>query len=167
MGSCCCWIARILYLLVYACLWCLGLGLPLLLTLLLLICFAGDVTVRSRRGSHYTAVPSLVFDVLLVMSLTCLLSVCLTPQSLEKYLHGPMKAKHLTDEIIDQRAAELSKAHHDAQMVCMYCCMHVKKYRVHSQLWYDTSPFSVALPVCLLVLLVWGKAGSAHGGTAQ
>ncbi|CAM9509210.1 unnamed protein product, partial [Scytosiphon promiscuus] len=35
--------------------------------------------------------------------------------SLEKYLHGPMKAKHLTDEVIDQRAAELAKAHHEAQ----------------------------------------------------
>lgn len=38
-------------------------------------------------------------------------------QSLEKYLHGPMKAKHVTDEIIDQRAAELAKAHHDSQKV--------------------------------------------------
>lgn len=39
------------------------------------------------------------------------------PQSLEKYLHGPMKAKNLTDEIIDQRAAELAKAHHESQKV--------------------------------------------------
>ena len=28
-----------------------------------------------------------------------------------------MKAKNLTDEVIDQRAAELAKAHHDAQKV--------------------------------------------------
>ena len=38
-------------------------------------------------------------------------------KSLEKYLHGPMKAKNLTDEVIDQRAAELAKAHHEAQKV--------------------------------------------------
>lgn len=42
-------------------------------------------------------------------------------QSLEKYLHGPVKAKNLTDEVIDQRAAELAKAHHDAQKVCGMC----------------------------------------------
>lgn len=38
-------------------------------------------------------------------------------QSLEKYLHGPMKGKNMTDEVIDQRAAELAKAHRDAQLV--------------------------------------------------
>lgn len=45
-------------------------------------------------------------------------------QSLEKYLHGPMKAKHLTDEIIDQRAAELAKAHHDSQKVPRFFSVH-------------------------------------------
>lgn len=44
-------------------------------------------------------------------------------QSLEKYLHGPMKGKNLTDEVIDQRAAELAKAHHDAQQVRLCVCV--------------------------------------------
>ncbi|CAM9748467.1 unnamed protein product, partial [Ascophyllum nodosum] len=35
--------------------------------------------------------------------------------ALEKYLHGPMKSKNMTDEVIDLRAAELAKAHRDAQ----------------------------------------------------
>lgn len=57
-------------------------------------------------------------------------------QSLEKYLHGPMKGKNLTDEVIDQRAAELAKAHHDSQQVS---CRH--RIRVRQKLFF--LPFSV------------------------
>lgn len=62
------------------------------------------------EGGLYTHVRLHIFDWCVVLS-------GLGGQSLEKYLHGPMKGKNMTDEVIDQRAAELAKAHRDAQLV--------------------------------------------------
>lgn len=72
----------------------------------------------SRVCARDTSLPPLASTHPSVHKLTC---DFLLLQSLEKYLHGPMKGKNLTDEVIDQRAAELAKAHHDAQQVRLYC----------------------------------------------